>query len=223
MFIKKSVKFIAVCLFSLACSHLQAQKTKFQIGIEMGPSLSRLYGNDIVAQHGAFLPNFTGGVFVQKALNSSFSWRTGLQYDRKGATTVVQHMDAIGSPLGNLTIQNRFNYVTMPILFQAQFGKKISYFFNVGPYVSYLISQNEITQGIQKLYSKLSYIQNYHRFDVGASTGVGLRIPVKAKAVLGLEIRNNLGLYHISKMPMVNQGSLKNNATQLLISVSKRI
>jgi hypothetical protein len=94
---------------------------------------------------------------------------------------------------------------------------------NAGPYIGYLIKQTDITEAFGE-YSKTKNdnTDNYKRTDLGITTGLGARFPIKNKLFLSIEIRNNFGLTNISSVPVVNDGVIKTNSTNLLFGIEYR-
>ena len=93
----------------------------------------------------------------------------------------------------------------------------MKFFINTGPFFSYLIKQTFVNQGTNIPRTVSDNTNNDKRFDMGITAGLGVAIPIKAKISLSCEIRNNLGLYNVSEVPVYNNGAIKTNSTNLLI------
>ena len=112
-----------------------------------------------------------GGLTFRVDFNKRLALKTGFSYELKGSTR------------GDC----RLNYLTLPILLQLKFGRAPLFFINIGPYVGYLlpvISDNDYY---------------FKPFDLGASIGLGIGIPISHQFGLTFEIRNNLGLMNVSR------------------------
>ena len=131
---------------------------KFTVGLEGGPSLTSLRGNDILKEYSDPKIGFSGGFTIKYNLSKLFSIKTN--------------------------ITEAFN----------EFPRR-----------------------------SFDDTDNYERFDVGLVTGFGTQIPIKEKLLLTFEIRNNLGLYNTSEVPVSNDGTIKTNSTNLLIGFAYRI
>ncbi len=192
------------------------QTNKLEIGVEGSPSLIFLYGNEFIANNHKPSIGFTGGVFFQFNFKKTFSLRTNIAFERKGnALNADDITNEFGDPLGKIKLNTHLNYLTLPILARATFGKKIQFFINAGPYFGYLINESVVFKG-KNILTTNSNTSLYKRFDTGIATGLGLSIPIKSKFAISFETRNNLGLYNISALPIVNNETIKTNSTNFL-------
>ena len=173
----KSISKIAIIiLIGLSPLVNQSQTTKFQFGIEGGPSLSTLR-YDLFFYPSKYLEAGWGGAIglsFKYDINNRLALKTNLTYELKGNT---REGDA----------DYRLNYITLPILLQLKFGKAPLFFINIGPYLGYLLP---VTSSIKYYYKSI---------DVGASMGIGLEIPIFQSCGLSFELRNNLGFINISR------------------------
>jgi hypothetical protein len=201
------------------------QTNKFDIGVEGSPSLIFLRGNDIIDN----LPNtavgFSGGLFFQYNFKKVVSLRTNIAFERKGAGYVFDFQSAVvnGNVLGEITTNGNFDYLTLPILVRATFGKKIQFFVNAGPYFGYLIKQTGVSKGDNIPTKKTDNTSFNKRFDTGISTGLGLSVPIKTKFAFSFEVRNSLGLYNVSAFPVANDGTVKTNSTNFLLGFTYKL
>jgi hypothetical protein len=197
------------------------QTKNFNIGIEGGPSLISLYGNDMVKSYNELSLGFSGGLSFQYNFSKLVALRTNLSFERKGLTSKIQETDEYGNPIEELTFHSNFNYLTLPLLGRLDFGKRINFYVNVGPYLGYLLSSREITEASGDFpKSEIDDTDDYKKLDFGITSGLGIIFPIQEKLLLSVEIRNNLGLTNISLLPVFNDGSIKTNSTNLLIGIS---
>jgi hypothetical protein len=218
----KSINSFVLASFLITSSFSFAQDNKFDIGIEGGPSLISLRGN-VAINNQTTTAGFLGGVFCQYNFSKVFSLRTGLAYEQKGTSSPSFVNDNLGNVLGQVNVRSQFNYLTMPLLVRATFGQKIKYFVNAGPYYGYLINQKLETASTT---FKRDFTDNtffYNRADFGISTGLGISIPIKSRFALSAEIRHNLGLANISKLPVIGAGTINTNATNVLFGVTYKL
>jgi hypothetical protein len=122
------------------------QTNKFEIGIDGSPTLTFLRGNDFIENNHKSAIGFSGGLFFQFNFKKIISLRTNIAFERKGSAFTSQATDFNGNPLGKITSNTNFDYLTFPILVRATFGKKIQYFVNAGPYFGYLIKQTYVSE-----------------------------------------------------------------------------
>jgi len=200
-----------------------SQTNKFDIGVEGSPSLIYLRGNDIIKQFHKPTIGFSGGLFFQFNFKKIISLRTNIAYERKGSIMTAQTTDINGNPLGKITTNSNFDYLTLPILVRATFGKKIQFFVNAGPYFGYLIKQTFVSKGDNIPTTTSDNSSLAKRFDTGISTGLGLSVPIKTTFAFSFEVRNNLGLYNVSAVPVANNGTIKTNSTNFLLSFTYKL
>lgn len=189
----------------------------------MGPSLISLRGNDILDKNNDLSFGFSSGLSFQYNFPKLISIRTNISFERKGFTTQGSATDQNGNQIGEITVHSYFDYLTIPILGRLTFGKKINFFVNAGPYIGYLIKQTNVTEAFSEYpKTETDNTDKFKRIDFGVTTGLGARIPIKSKIFLSIEIRNNLGLTNISSLPVVNDGSIKTNSTNVLFGIEYR-
>jgi Outer membrane protein beta-barrel domain len=191
-----------------------AQKNKYEIGFESGPSLIKLrpYKNYPITV------GFAGGFFGQININKSLSLRSNLHFDRKGYSTgKIQNTTQFGQIIGTANYITNYDYLTLPILVRANFGRKINFFVNAGPYFGYLINTRTIVQSkvVQNFVSYVKYA-DLAKSDIGISTGVGFYLPLISKLALSFELRNNLGLANQN----IRNGP-ENNTTSVFLNITR--
>ena len=197
------------------------QTNKFEVGLEMGPSLISLRGNDILENHKDLSFGFSSGLTFQYNFPKFLSIRTNISFERKGLTTKGMATDEYGNEIGEITFHSNFNYLTVPLLGRLTIGKKIKFFVNAGPYVGYLIKQKDVTEAFgDNPKTETDNTDNFEKLDFGITTGLGASFPIYNRLLISLEIRNNLGLTNISSVPVVNDGVIKTNSTNFLIGVA---
>ena len=208
----------------LSSSLIFGQTNQINVGFEGGPSLISLYGNDVVESYKDLSFGFSCGLTFQYNFSKLISLRTNILFERKGLSTKKQATDEYGNPFGELTFHSNFNYLTLPLLGKLTFGKKIKFYVNAGPYLGYLLKQKDITEAFNE-YPKTESdnTDNFERLDFGVTTGLGMNFSIHENLLLSVEIRNNLGLPNISSLPIVNDGRIKTNSTNLLIGIAYRI
>jgi len=200
-----------------------AQTSKFNVGVEGGPSLIFLRGVNEFNQgyHGGI--GFSGGLFLQYNFSKRFSLRTNVAFDRKGAGMTLQLTDVIGNPISKLNARSNFDYLTLPVLLRATFGRRTQFFLNAGPFVGYLISRNFVIKDDNWQYSPINSASLYKRFDTGISGGFGVLIPVGSKFAISIEGRNNFGLFTISQPGGSIGGPVQTNSSNLLIGFTYKL
>ena len=211
-----------VLLLQTVLGTTYGQTNKFDIGVEGGPSLIFLRGNDLIDNNHKPAIGFSGGLFFQYNFKKVVSLRTNIAFERKGSVFTEQSTDINGNPLGKINTNTNFDYLTFPILVRATFGKRVQYFINAGPYFGYLIKQASVIKGDNVPTITIDNTLLDKRFDIGISAGLGLSLPVKTKFAFSFEVRNNLGLYKVSEVP-INNGTIKTNSTNFLLGFTYKL
>lgn len=205
-------------IFLALSANVHAQTRPYSIGLQGGTGSTSLRGNSIVNLHDPGL-TFSAGLTFQYPLGKVISLQSGLSYERKGSLLTGQASDVNGNPLGVITSRTNWDYLTLPVLLRTSFGKKKRFFVSAGPYVGYLVQQGTVTSGDQIATKREYNNARIKHVDCGLSTGLGLNLPLSTKCIFSVEVRNNRGLYNISSVPVFGDGSIKTNATVLLLGV----
>ncbi|MEZ4847273.1 MAG: porin family protein [Bacteroidia bacterium] len=206
-------------VFSFFATILNGQTNKFNIGIEGGPSLIFLRGDEVVEIYDKITLGYSGGLTFQYNLQDNFSVKTHLAYERKGSKSTFQETDVSGIPISEFTTYINYDYLTVPLLGHFHVGDKVRLFANFGPYFGFLFNQTNITEphnGIPKF--KSSGIDDLKRLDWGLIGGLGGGFTIN-ELLLTLEVRHNLGLYNIRKEDLT-QHKILTNSTNLLVGLA---
>lgn len=206
----------------LLCSNVQLfSQYKIEIGAEGSINRSSLRGNDFLALYHEPAIAYSGGLTFQYNFSKLIALRTGIAFERK--SSVVPKGSYFDPTVIGTSYSERFNfdYLTLPVLLRATFGRKVRFFTNAGPFLAYLLKQNSVIDDPDIIASnrETDNTKYYNRYDFGISFGAGAQFPLRERFALSLEIRNNLGLVDISEVPVVKNGTIKTNSTQLLLGI----
>ena len=216
---KTTITILITCIFCF--SILLGQENELKIGIETGPSLISIRGNDLANQNQSQFSGYAGGLTLQYSLHPNFSVKTNLAYERKGARSTAEITDPLGALLGETTYIANFDYLTIPVLGHFSFGENVRIFANFGPYLGFLLKQANITKPYNNVAKiKENNIDNFKRLDWGLTAGLGGGIAIKENIFLTLEVRHNLGLHSISKVRVFNDGKVLTRSTNFLLGVA---
>ena len=197
------VKIVACLLFSMNAS----AQNKCDWGIEGGPNISTFI---VKNNKGSYPGNHvfgSAGFTFQYNFTKLLALRTGFSYQQKG----YQFHDVFfDNPAGNGYVKgdliSRFDYISLPLLVKASFGKKVQFFVNAGPYIAYLLQKREREKiagdDPVQTYRKVSGLQHG---DFGVAGGIGITIPVKAHWLISLEARDYLGLLNLNTVNYTNE------------------
>jgi len=212
------IKFRAIVLILLVLTFCKSfgQTNKFESGIEGSPSLIMLKGNDFVDFRNSATIGFSGRLFFQYNFKKIISLRTNLAFERKGSLVNSWAFNEYGDPIGRVQTNSKFDYLTIPLLVRATFGKRVLFFVNAGPYLGYLLKQADVSKGENVPKTRNDNTSSFKRFDFGVSAGFGLLVPIEQNFALSFEARDNVGFYNVSDVPVINGGSIETVATNFL-------
>jgi Outer membrane protein beta-barrel domain len=218
------MKYILLTTFNWAiCMKIFGQSLITKIGFETGPGVTSFRGNENLDKYFKPAEGFTAGFSYQFNSKNTINIRTGVVFERKKNTGYIVLDDNMGTFM-EVFYKDYYNYLTVPIALRKHFGRKKVFFINAGAFFGYLLKQNEIITGTPPL--QPSNTNNTNRFkhvDFGVSGGLGLLLALNSTTELSVEIRNNLGLQNLSKLPVINNDAIKSNATYLLIGLNRKI
>lgn len=225
---KKRNVLILCMLHLLPGAVIFAQRGSWSAGVEGGPGLSFIYGSGSVYNN--FTPSFAGvaGIFGEYGFADRFSAKAALHYER-----ISSRIENKSSQLDTGGMQ-QFNLdcVSLPLLIKWTFGRRIQFFVNAGPNISYLLKESTwyLPESGEKtmIADETPY---YQSLQLAAAAGVGATLPFAKRFLLSLEIRDNVGLLNIrTSVSDFEQKSYSpepvaigyTNSTLLLIGVAYR-
>lgn len=192
-------KVFVLLVFMTGCFTVTAQNSKFIIGIEAAAIRTLPWGEDVAdrwkPQH-----NISPGLNLEYLLNTDFSIKTGLVYERKGwfASYVSSTIDRTQIWLSEHV--TNFDYLTVPMLFSYSSNGVARFYVNGGAYFGILLSNNTII----RVYGNYpEYVPSEQKHDVsedtktldfGFSFGCGLFLPMGERYAFDFGLRDNLGM-----------------------------
>ncbi len=200
---------IALFLFSTTLSI--AQTGKFSVSVEGGPSVSYIYKNSLPAE--SFKPTVGGyaGVLFNYRFKKHFALETGLAWEQKG----TKFYKALASVIYNLqpsAVANeytyyadytfRFNYLTLPVMVKASFGRKLRFVASGGAYFSLLLSQTYVSNGHSNFLIDPSTYTEKKPYDLGLSGSLGIEIGVMKNAAISLKFSDHLSMINTNLFPI---------------------
>jgi hypothetical protein len=169
--------FIVLSTTVFSQSHLK--KPEIYVGATFGASESMVMFKPTVAQNS--LQGYNGGLVFRYVADKNVGFQAELNLSQRGWTEKT----------GLYTRQ--LNYIELPFLTHFYFGNNSRFFFNIGPKISYLISEKDLinTTTASTEVQHITKIQN--PFDYGVSAGFGYLINVKGN-IIQLDTRANYSL-----------------------------
>lgn len=136
-------------LFSLlffVATWVCAQKNHF--GAYFGPTISslrmeQLKASDVLVDPFDYKFGYTFGIFGAMGLNDNVAIRGELNYERKGGRSGVLLSDGQGNPLPGKHIDEHFDYMQVPVLFQLSAGKGFKMFIHIGYAFGFLLHHTD--------------------------------------------------------------------------------
>ncbi|WP_343636161.1 porin family protein [Fluviicola sp.] len=215
--------FIITLFFALGITSLQAQTSnRYDWGIEGGPNLSTFRAQEMPFFDISPAVYGSGGFIFQYNTKKILSFKTGFSYQRKGYQIKgLTFTDVDGNYLETGKAIVSLDYITLPLLVKASFGKKTQFFINAGPYGGFLLSAKGryIYNGQEN--QKETFTNDVQRWDFGVASGIGIAIPIKEAWKIHAELRNYFGLIDLS-----NSGGgtgIYTNTTDLRLGVVYRL
>ncbi|MBN2777073.1 MAG: PorT family protein [Bacteroidales bacterium] len=202
---------LVVCVSFSQFSNCQTV-SKISFGAQGGAGVSSFQG---LLEPGL---GYNGGFTFSYKFADRFSVQSGINYDHKQTWDEILLVNDDMEPLYNANIKHIFEFVSVPVLANLNFGKKLTYFVNAGPYFAFLLKQKMLVNDeMQNTSSVTTNTDSYNRFEIGFSLGAGLAIPINDNSNLSFSLRNNLGLNSLSKPA---GSTFKTNSTLLLVGVN---
>jgi len=197
IFGKQNLLFLII---SLIISSVTAQdrliKPELYLGINGGITESQVMFNPSVAQ--GYLKGYNAGFVFRYIAEKNVGMQAELNFSQRGWDE------------SNGSYTKQLNYIELPFMTHIFIGKKTRFFINLGPKISYLLSEKELVN--QTLNStqaeQITPIQN--RFDYGLCGGLGILFNIKGN-IIQLDTRLNYGLSDIYHNLKTDNFSVSNN------------
>ena len=203
-----------LCIHSVAWS----QKKFVQYGGLAGTSIVNLYGNPFIE---AFLKpkaRIVAGPSVYYPLSNHWAVKSNLFYESKGAEGIMTLFDEEGDTLGFFNTEIHYNYITVPLLFDFMFGRRLKGNLSAGPFVGVLIHQRSLfTSPVTGESIERKGTGGFYPWDGGAVFAIGARYALNKRVTLSFESRINIGLSNIVSQPILGSTTIYTLATQHLI------
>ena len=198
--------------------NVNAQTDKsLKIGFFVAPGFARLNGNEILNKNTKAIFSYSTGVSFLVYLKENISLYGAVSYEKKGYVYPNLSVEQNGIIYDNVKIFSGFNYMTLPILLRSSIGKKRNFFIAVGPYLGYLLSHNIKVVG-SSINNSSNNTDGFKKIDIGLTNSIGVDFPINKRKSFSMELRNNIGLKNISKIGVVNDGKIKTNSLNLILS-----
>jgi hypothetical protein len=172
------------------------EKPEIYFGTTQGMSASMINFSPSVNQE--MLLGYNGGFIFRHITEKNVGLQVELNYFQRG----WKETDSIYS--------RRLNYIELPFMTHIYFGNKTRFFFNIGPKISYLLSENVLrneTVSSEKV-EQVKSVEN--PFDYGICGGLGFMFKI-SKNVFQLDARANYSLSDIFSNSKTDYFDTSNN------------
>ena len=209
----KYLCFVIMLAHSLEGS-AQKHFPQFKIGIEGGPGLAHLRGNDYLAANYKSTFGYAAGLSFQILVpKSNASFKSNILFERKGA---ISDDLFFADTAGNIITSHNtisLTYIIIPAMLRIRSKGRIGLFINAGAYVGFLLKEEDIIGATGVLpETKVDNTFGDNKKDGGFCAGAGLEIPIREKFTLSFELRDNIGVYDINNTPRTKGGPVQTNS-----------
>jgi hypothetical protein len=172
--------FIILLVFTTGLSaQARLENPEMYIGATMGVTGSMIGFKPEVAQ--TYLLGYNGGLVFRYIAEKNVGMQAELNYTQRGWSEKTG------------LYARRLDYIELPFMTHIYVGKKHRAFFNIGPKISYLISEKTIIDFTENSTDAQHTTLIENQFDYGLCTGLGFLFNIKGN-ILQLDTRANFGL-----------------------------
>jgi hypothetical protein len=197
-------------------AQVRLDKPEMYFGANVGLTESMVMFNPAIPQ--GFLMGFNGGFVFRYIAEKNVGMQAELNFSQRGwsENSISGFNSLTNFPLTNIktiannkgyriidinnksitTFYNRqLNYIELPFMTHIYIGNKNRVFFNIGPKISYLLSENLKTDVSNFSATERAYLVQ-HPFDYGLCGGFGYLVNIKGR-IFQLDTRANYSLSDI--------------------------
>jgi len=193
---RKFLILILISFSTLLSAQVRLDKPEMYIGANFGITESMVLFKPSIPQ--GFLMGYNGGIVFRYIAEKNVGMQAELNFSQRGWT------ESTG------LYSRQLNYIELPFMTHIYVGRKNRVFFNLGPKVSYLISEKVILNdtGNSSDVQHISPVKN--PFDYGICSGLGLLFNIKGR-ILQLDTRANFSLSNVFADQKKDYFSTSNN------------
>lgn len=183
-----------------------AQPSRWEAGVQVGPSLGSLRGNRLIDASEALIGT-TGALALEYRITERWSMHGAVGHQRKGCLSTLTLTDLNGTVVRTTRGSHKLDYITIPLLLRASFGERSRLFAGAGVYAGYLIKGTKaIDAWGNPPYADVT--GELTTLDLGLSASLGWSIALGEKLALQAEVRYDHGLSNISDLPVMDDGAI---------------
>jgi len=170
---RKLLILIAIVISTTLSAQVRLDKPEMYVGVNMGVTESMVMFKPAVTQ--GFLMGYNGGIVFRYIAEKNVGMQAELNFSQRG------WKEASG------LYTRQLNYIELPFMTHIYVGS------NLGPKISYLISERVLVNGTANSTDIQHVTSVQHPFDYGLCTGLGILFNIKGK-ILQLDTRANYSL-----------------------------
>lgn len=158
------------------------ERPELYIGASGGVTSSQVLFNPTVKQN--FLNGANAGFSLRYIAEKNVGVQTEINFSQRGWSEIDSNFS------------KQLNYIELPFLTHIYFGNKLQCIINLGPKISYLLSEKVLSNSLtlNTEVQQKTNIQN--RFDYGLCGGIGVQLKAH-QSIYYLDMRLNYGLSDI--------------------------
>ena len=169
---------VFLSISTLIMSQVRLDKPEIYFGASAGVTESMVIFKPSVSQ--GYLMGYNGGIVFRYIAEKNVGMQAELNFTQRGWT------ESSG------LYSRQLNYIELPFMTHIYIGKKSRVFLNLGPKISYLISENVLkNEKTNKETQDTTLVQN--PFDYGLCAGLGVLFNIKGN-IYQLDTRANYSL-----------------------------
>lgn len=216
-------RFLIFLIFTITSVSLVGQnkfKPEWNIGLGFGPTIPSLSLEPAIRTKSEF--RYHGGLAIRYISEKNLGLIGEINYTQQGwSQEFEKDTETVGK---GYTHTHLLNYIEVPILTHIYFGNKVRFFFNLGPKMSFLVSEKEtlsdqlahyldVTPQADRAFQSAQFRKDAERkFDYGLLVGGGMEFR-SGIGHFALEGRYYLGLGDIYK---IDKGTLDRSANRVI-------
>lgn len=175
---RKYYLFLFIVLNASLSAQSMLAKPEVYVGISGGATSSMVFFNPSISQ--GFLVGYNTGVAFRYIAEKNVGLQAEINYSQRG------WRESSGA------YTRQLNYIELPFMTHIYIGNKVQFVVNLGPKISYLLSENVLINTTTDTDTQhITKIQN--PFDYGLCGGLGIQFKAN-KSVFQLDTRANFGL-----------------------------
>lgn len=199
---RKLFLFVLIALSTSAFAQSRLITPEIYVGANVGVTESMVTFNPSVKQ--SFLQGYSGGLVFRYIAEKNVGMQAELNFSQRGWK----------ESSGLYTRQ--LNYIELPFMTHIYIGKKNRFFINLGPKISYLISEKTILDQTVNSTELQETTPIKHPFDYGLCAGIGVLFNIKGN-IFQLDSRAN---YSFSDLYPNSKTDYFDNSHNLNLSVN---